>query len=95
MSEVIQSKCTIGLPISVQAHIYAKNNLGWRDDHIKVVYLDLKSVFEQYGIRHNENSTFTCSDRQPLCGFLSNSCQWGSIATIYVLKCNYNDYKDL
>lgn len=29
---MVQSTCTIGLLFSVQTHMYAKHNLGWRDD---------------------------------------------------------------
>lgn len=55
-SDSVESTACIALPFSVQTHIYAKSNLGWKEDSTRMVYIDLKAQDDNYGMMHDENS---------------------------------------
>lgn len=53
VNETISSIGRIGLPFTVQPHIHAQYNIGWRDDTCRMVYVDLKSISDGYEAKNN------------------------------------------
>ncbi|MEM6687231.1 MAG: hypothetical protein AAF617_15725 [Bacteroidota bacterium] len=54
-SETVSSVARIGLPITVQSHIESKYNIAWKDDHSRMVYVDLKAVVDDYATVNDTN----------------------------------------
>lgn len=55
-SEDVESTASIPLPFAVETHIDSTHNLGWVDDNTRILYVDLKSYEDNYGVHNDENS---------------------------------------
>lgn len=55
-SDRVESLARIALPFAVQTHIECRNNLGWREDRSRMLYVDLKAYEQQYAEIKDENS---------------------------------------
>lgn len=55
-SDIIESTAQIALPFTVQTHVDARFNLGWKENTTRVVYVDLKAYEENYMVMRDENS---------------------------------------
>lgn len=56
-SQEVESVAIIALPFAVQTHIESKYNLCWKGTTVRMVYIDLKAVMEQYA-HINDNESF-------------------------------------
>ena len=59
-NEKISSVARIGLPFTVEPHIFSKSNLMWHDDTTHVIYMDLKSVCDDYAMANDSESFEIC-----------------------------------
>lgn len=50
VSDVVESHVRIFLPFAVQMHIEDKRNLDWRENSVRVFYMELKAAVEQYAV---------------------------------------------
>lgn len=48
MSQIVESVAKISLPFPVQTHIDSKHNLNWKGTTVRMVYIELKAVVEEY-----------------------------------------------